>query len=115
MAPTRASVVTEKRKRQTFDGASPYLHEPTYADAISTALRRPLQQNCHPTGADQDFLLHAASSDHVCDSLPSFPARVPEQRIPNQTPTRFRNAGGNTRLSNKIYPTESTNQLIGQL
>jgi hypothetical protein len=68
-----------------------------------------------PTGADQDFLLHAASSDHVCDSLPSFPARVPEQRIPNQTPTRFRNAGGNTRLSNKIYPTESTNQLIGQL
>ena len=45
-----------------------------------------------------------------CGSLQSFPED--ESPIKPLPPTRFRNPGGNTRLSNEINPTESTNQLI---
>jgi hypothetical protein len=62
-----------------------------------------------PTGAYPDFLLRAASSDHVRGPLKSFPARVPEQRIPNQTPTptRFPDAGGQHSFFQQNQPQRS--------
>jgi hypothetical protein len=64
---------------------------------------------CHPDRSVPGFLLRAASSDHVRGPLKSFPARVPEQRIPNQTPTptRFPDAGGQHSFFQQNQPQRS--------
>jgi hypothetical protein len=59
-----------------------------------------------PTGAKRSGGICSAP----CGSLQSYPATVPDQPIPNQPD--FAMPGRNTRWSNKINPTESTNQLI---